>query len=131
MEEPIVVTIIATPDLDQADKLIVTVDRDLVFLSFEDADNIRWVCNDGTAVVQFAPATNPFDPNPNTGGQYQTSPGGSQVSGPPVESVLDPNEQIFRQFKYLITVTSPDGSRSGGIDPHVRVRRRRVYTRLQ
>jgi hypothetical protein len=129
MDEPIVVMITATPDPDQADKLIVEVNRNLVLLSFEDADNIRWVCNDGTAVVQFAPAFNPFDPNANTGGQYQMAPGGSQVSGPPVDSVLDPEEQIFTQFKYSITVTSPDGSRSGALDPHVRVRRKRVYSR--
>jgi len=127
MEEPIVVTITATDDPDQADKLIVEVNRNLVLLSFEDADNIRWVCNDGTAVVQFAPVYNPFDPNFNTGGQYQMAPGGSQVSGPPVDSVLDPDEQIFTQFKYSITVTSLDGSRSGALDPHVRVRRKRVY----
>jgi hypothetical protein len=127
MEPPIVVTISAAPDPDQADKLIVTADRDLVLLSFEDADNIRWVCNDGTAVIQFAPVNNPFDPNSSTGGQYQTAPGGSQVSGPPVESVLDPADEVFTQFKYSITVTNSDGSRSGTLDPHVRVRRRRVY----
>jgi hypothetical protein len=125
MPGPITITITAVDDPEQADHLIVDVDRRLVLLSFEDLDEVRWICNRGTARVDFAPANNPFDPTAATGGSYVVVTGGSVTSGPPVEIVLDPDAAVFRQFKYDITVV--DGTRSGALDPHARVRRNAVY----
>ncbi len=125
MPDPITVNITAVDDPDQADKLNVSVNLDLVLLSFEDLDEIRWVCNRGTAQVDFAPANNPFDPNASTGGHYEMAVGGSGLSGSVAEIVLDNNSSVFRQFKYTITVI--DGTRTGVLDPRVRVRRDKVY----
>lgn len=130
MPDPIVVTVSATPDPNTQDKLIVTVDRELVFLSLEDLDQVRWICQDGSIEVNFAPATNPFDPNVSSGGQYQTQVDGSIVSGDLVEGQLDPDGGIFSAFKYTILVRSPDGSRAGSLDPRIKGRRMRVYHKV-
>src|SRR5262244_241958 len=127
MPDPIVVTVTAVPDPATEDTLIVSVDRPLVFLSFEDDDQARWVCSDGSIEVNFAPATNPFDPNASSGGQYQTQTNGSIISGTLVEGELDPDEDAFRLFKYSIQVRSFDGTRAGALDPRVMGRRKRVY----
>jgi len=127
MPDPIVVTVTAVPDPATEDTLIVSVDRPLVFLSFEDDDQARWVCSDGSIEVNFAPATNPFDSNASSGGQYQTQTDGSIISGSLVEGQLDPDEAAFRLFKYSIQVTSIDGTRAGALDPRFMIRRRRVY----
>jgi len=127
MPDPIVVTVIATPDPSAQDKLIVTVDQELVFLSLEDLDQVRWVCQNGSVEVNFAPAINPFNPNPNSGGQYQTQTDGSIVSGTLAAGQLDPDAELFNTFKYTILVKSPDGSRSGSLDPRIKGRRMRVY----
>ena len=127
MPDPIVVTVSATPDLTTQDKLIVTVDLNVVFLSLDDLDQVRWVCQDGSIEVNFAPATNPFDPDASSGGQYQTQVNGSIVSGDLVEGQLDPNSAVFSTFKYSILVKSPDGSRAGSLDPRIKGRRMRVY----
>jgi hypothetical protein len=122
---PITVNIIAVDHPDQTDKLNVSVDRKRVFLSRDDLDEIRWVCNRGNATVIFAPANNPFDPNTSTGGTYQLASGGSSLSGSVNEIVVDTDPDVFREFEYNIFVV--DGPRSGVADPHVRVRQRRVY----
>ena len=119
------ITAIDHPDPAQTDKLQITVDRKRVLLSSQDPDEIRWVCNRGTAKIDFAPANNPFDPNSSTGGNYQVVVGGSALSGTVAEVVLDPDPDVFREFEYNIIVI--DGARSGVADPHVRVRRSRVY----
>ena len=127
MPDPIVVTVTATPDPNTEDTLIVSVDRPLVFLSLEDEDQVRWVCSDGSIEVNFAPVTNPFDPNASSGGQYQTQTDGSIISGTLVEGQLEGEEDAFRVFKYSIQVRSFDGTRAGTLDPRVMGRRRRVY----
>lgn len=119
------ITAIDHPDPAQTDKLQVRVDRKLVLLSLQDLDEIRWVCNRGTAKIDFAPANNPFDPNSATGGNYQVVAGGSTVSGPVAGVVVDINPDVFREFEYNIVVV--DGARSGVADPHARVRQNRVY----
>jgi hypothetical protein len=125
MAEPITVTISADDDPAQSDHLLVKVDRDLVLLSIEDQDEIRWVNTRGAATINFAPANNPFDPNAPTGGEYVVPAGGSVTTGPAADIISNDPPTIFRQFKYTITVT--DGSRSGALDPHARIRRQRVY----
>lgn len=125
MPDPITVNITAVDHPTRSDRLEVSVDLELVLLSFVDLDQIRWVCNRGTAEIDFAPANNPFDPNPATGGHYEVVVGGSDLSGPTVEIVLDSNPSVFRQFEYVITVI--DGTRTGVLDPRVRVRRDKVY----
>jgi hypothetical protein len=130
MPDPIVVTITAVPDPNTEDTLIVNVDQPTVFLSLEDQDQVRWVCQDGSVEVNFAPANNPFDPNASSGGQYVTQTNGSIVSGPLAEEQLDVDEDSFRTFKYSILVTTPDGKRSGSLDPTIKGRRRRVYYRV-
>jgi hypothetical protein len=125
MPDPITVTISAVDDVTQGDHLIVSISPSISLLSFEDQDEIQWVCTRGTAIIDFAPANNPFDPNAVTGGNYEVPPGGSVTSGPPAEIVLDGDPTVFRQFKYNITVT--DETRSGSLDPHVRVRRNQVF----
>jgi hypothetical protein len=127
MPDPIVVTVTATPDPNTEDTLIVDADRPLVFLSLEDDDQIRWVCSDASIEVNFAPATNPFDPSASSGGQYQTQINGSIVSGTLAEGELEPDEIAFRLFKYSIQAKSFDGIRAGSLDPRVMVRRKRVY----
>jgi hypothetical protein len=127
MPDPIVVTVTAVPDLTTEDTLIVNVDRPLVFLAFEDDDQVRWVCSDGSVEVNFAPVTNPFDPSASSGGQYQTQTDGSIISGTLVEGQLEVDEEAFRIFKYSIQVRNFDGTRAGTLDPRVMVRRRRVY----
>ncbi len=129
MPEPIVITVTATPDPQASDKLIVTADLPTIYLSLDDEDQVRWVCQGGTIEVVFAPTNNPFDANPNTGGQYQASADGSIVSGILDEARLDPNAEVFRSFKYSILVRSTDGARMGVLDPRVSGRRRRVYHR--
>ena len=127
MAEPIVVTVFAAPDPNVSDKLLVSVDFPQVFLSSEDDDQVRWICQEGFVDVVFAPVNNPFDPNQSTGGQYQTQPDGSVISGSVDPNQLDPNPDAFRPFKYSILVTSFDGTRSGSRDPRVMIRKRRVY----
>ena len=127
MADPIVVTVTATPDEATQDTLILTVDRPLVFLSLDDEDEVRWVCSDGSVEVNFAPATNPFDPSASSGGQYQTQANGSILSGTLVESQLEIDETAFRLFKYSILVRSFDGTRAGALDPRVMGRKKRVY----
>jgi hypothetical protein len=127
MPDPIVVTVTAVPDLTTEDTLIVNVDRPLVFLAFEDDDQVRWVCSDGSVEVNFASVTNPFDPSASSGGQYQTQTDGSIISGTLVEGQLEADEEAFRIFKYSIQVRNFDGTRAGTLDPRVMVRRRRVY----
>jgi len=129
MPDPIVVTITAIPDPTTEDTLIVSADRSLVFLSFEDDDQVRWICSDGSIEVNFAPATNPFDPSASSGGQYQTQTNGSIISGALAEGQLDQDETTFRTFKYSIQVRSFDGTRAGTLDPRFMIRRRRVYYR--
>jgi hypothetical protein len=130
MPDPIVVTVTAIPDPNTEDTLIVSVDRPIVFLSLEDEDQIRWICLDGSVEVNFAPITNPFDPNASSGGQYQTQVNGSIVSGTMVEEQLASEEAAFRAFKYSVHVILPDGTRSGTLDPRVMGRRKRVYFRV-
>jgi len=127
MPDPIVITITAVPDPNTEDTLIVAIDQPTVFLSLEDYDQVRWVCPDGSVEVNFAPVTNPFDPNVSSGGQYQTQINGSIVSGPLVEGQLETDGEVFRTFKYSIQVTSPDGTRAGTLDPRIVGRKRRVY----
>lgn len=128
MPEPIVVRVTATPDPDDATKLNLTVEPELVRLSLEDGDEIRWVCDDGNSDIVFASVNNPFDPNASTGGIYQTQPGGSQLSGTLDAEVFPPTDaDLFKQFKYSVVVRTIDGSRQGSIDPRVMGRRRRVY----
>ncbi len=127
MPDPIVVTITAVPDLTTEDTLIVSADRPLVFLSLEDQDEIRWVCSDGSMEINFAPVTNPFDPNASSGGQYQTQADGSIISGALDEGQLEADDTAFRIFKYTINVRTSDGLRAGALDPRVMGRRRRVY----
>jgi len=127
MPDPIVVTVTATPDPATEDTLIVNVDQELVFLSLEDQDQVQWVCSDGSIEVNFAPLTNPFNPNASSGGQYQTQTNGSIISGPLVAGQLEADETAFRLFKYSIQVRSFDGTRAGTRDPWVMGRRRRVY----
>ncbi len=129
MPDPIVVTITAIPDPTTEDTLIVSVDRPLVFLSLEDDDQVRWVFSDGSIEANFAPATNPFDPSASSGGQYQTQTNGSIISGALVEGQLEPDETVFRTFKYSIQVKSFDGTRAGVLDPRFMVRKKRVYYR--
>ncbi|MGH9848662.1 MAG: hypothetical protein ACREBD_02275 [Blastocatellia bacterium] len=130
MPDPIVVTVRAIPDPNTEDTLIVSIDRSTVFLSLEDEDQIRWICPDGSVEVNFAPVTNPFDPNASSGGQYQTQVNGSIISGTMIEEQLEPTEAAFRAFKYSVQVILPDGTRSGTLDPRVMGRRRRVYFRV-
>src|SRR5262249_47050052 len=125
MFEPTTITINAVDDATQDDHLIVELDNEQALLSFEDQDELRWVCIRSTATIRFAPANNPFDPTATTGGTYEVPAGGSVISGPPEEIVLDQNANVFRVFKYSVTVT--DGTRAGSRDPRVRVRRNRVY----
>lgn len=125
MPDPIVVTITAVPDPNTQDTLIVSVDFNTVFLSVEDLDEVQWVCPFGTFEVNFAPAANPFDPNASTGGQYVSSPQGSAISGPLFDFSWD--DESFQTFKYSILVKSPDGTRSGAVDPRVKGRKKRVY----
>src|SRR5262245_47412974 len=126
MAIPITVTIFADDDVNQGDHLIVRTEPDLVLLSLEDQDEVRWVSTRGTATIDFAPANNPFDPSQFTGGEYVVPPGGSVTSGPPAAIVLQgEDDDVFRQFKYSISVV--DGTRSGAVDPHARIRRKRVY----
>jgi len=127
MADPIVVTVTATPDEATQDTLILSVDLPLVFLSLDDEDEVRWVCSDGSVEVNFAPATNPFDPSASSGGQYQTQANGSILSGTLVESQLETDETAFRLFKYSILVRSFDGTRAGALDPRVMGRKKRVY----
>jgi hypothetical protein len=127
MPDPIVVTVTAVPDPATEDTLIVSVDRPLIFLSLEDDDQVRWVCSDGSVEVNFAPVTNPFDPNASSGGQYQTQADGSIISGTLVEEQLEADEVAFRIFKYSIQVRNVDGTRAGTLDPRVMGRRKRVY----
>lgn len=127
MPDPIVVTVTAVPDPATEDTLIVSVDRPLVFLAFEDDDQVRWVCSDGSVEVNFAPVTNPFDPSASSGGQYQTQTDGSIISGTLVEGQLGADEEAFRIFKYSIQVRNVDGTRAGTLDPRVMGRRKRVY----
>lgn len=127
MPDPIVVTVTAIPDPATQDTLIVNVDRSLVYLSLEDEDEIQWVCSDGSIDVNFAPATNPFDPSASSGGQYQTQTNGSILSGPLVDEQLETDEGSFRIFKYSIQVRSFDGTRAGVLDPRVMGRKKRVY----
>jgi len=127
MPDPIVVTVTANPDPATEDTLIVDVDQPIVFLSLEDQDQVQWVCSDGSIEVNFAPATNPFDPNSSSGGQYQTQINGSIISGTLVGGQLEADDAIFRTFKYSIQVRSFDGTRAGTLDPRVMGRRRRVY----
>ena len=127
MPYPIVITVTATPDPNTEDTLVVSVDRPLVFLSFEDQDQVRWICSDGSIEVNFAPVTNPFDPSSSSGGQYQTQTDGSIISGTLVDGQLEEDDLAFRIFKYSIQVSSSDGARAGTLDPRVMVRRRRVY----
>ncbi len=127
MPDPIVVTVTAVPDPNTADTLIVTTDFPRVFLSFEDLDQVRWICADGTVEVNFAPVTNPFDPNQSTGGQYLAQADGSIISGALVESQLDVDPDAFKIFKYSIIVRSFDGTRAGTLDPRVMGRRKVVY----
>ncbi len=129
--EPIVITVTTAPDPDDPGRLILTIDRPTVFLSFEDEDQVRWVCNDGPMQVYFAPAKNPFDANPNTAALYQTQPGGSQVSGIIEEELLDQDPEVFKAYKYSLVVTSQDQTRVGTIDPTFKTRRRRVYHRVK
>jgi hypothetical protein len=131
MPDPIVVTVTATPDPNTEDTLIVTVDFPTLFLSLEDEDQVRWICPDGSVEVNFAPVTNPFDPNASSGGQYQTQADGSIISGTLVEGQLDNDVELFRTFKYSISVTSPDGKRAGVLDPRVKGRKKRVYHRSE
>ncbi|MGH9834496.1 MAG: hypothetical protein ACRD9Y_15860 [Blastocatellia bacterium] len=131
MPDPIVVTVRAIPDPNTEDTLIVSIDRSTVFLSLEDEDQIRWICPDGSVEVNFAPVTNPFDPNASSGGQYQTQVNGSIISGTMIEEQLEPTEAAFRAFKYSVQVILPDGTRSGTLDPRVMGRRRRVYFRVE
>ncbi len=130
MPDPIVVNVTAVPDPATEDTLIVTTDQPLVFLSFEDDDQVRWVCSDGSIEVNFAPVTNPFDPSSSSGGQYQTQTNGSIISGSIDEGQLEPDEAVFRLFKYSINVRSFDGLRAGALDPRVMVRKKRVYHRV-
>jgi len=129
MPDPIVVTVRATPDPNTEDTLIVSLDRSTVFLSLEDEDQVRWICPDGSVEVNFEPVANPFDPSASSGGQYQTQVNGSVISGTMVEGQLAPNAAAFRAFKYSVRVITPDGTRSGELDPRVMGRRKRVYFR--
>jgi hypothetical protein len=127
MPDPIVITVTAVPDPATEDTLIVNVDRPLIFLSFEDDDQVRWICSDGSVEVNFAPVTNPFDPSASSGGQYQTQADGSIISGPLAEGQLEADDSLFRIFKYSIQVRNVDGTRAGTLDPRVMGRRKRVY----
>ena len=129
MPDPIVVTVTATPDPNTQDTLIVSVDLPTVFLSLDDLDQVRWVCQDCSVEVVFAPAVNPFDPSASSGGQYQTQANGSIISGTLVQEQLDPDEEVFNSYKYSIIVRSLDGQRAGSLDPRIKGRRRRVYHR--
>jgi hypothetical protein len=128
MPDPIVITVTAVPDPATADTLLVSVDLPLVFLASDDDDEARWICSDGSIEVNFAPVTNPFDSSASSGGQYQTQADGSIISGPLDEAQLDPDETVFRIFKYSINVTSFDGLRAGTLDPRFMVRKKRVYS---
>src|SRR5262245_36933900 len=127
MADPIVVTVTAIPDPTTEDTLTVDTVPRLVFLSFEDDDQVRWISSDGSIEVNFAPATNPFDPSASSGGQYQTQTNGSIISGPLVDGQLEADESLFRIFKYSIQVSSFDGARAGTLDPRVMGRKKRVY----
>lgn len=129
MPDPIVVTVTAIPDPNTQDTLIVSVDLPTVFLSLDDLDQVRWVCQDGSVEVIFAPTTNPFDPNASSGGQYQTQANGSIISGTLAPGQLNADEELFNSYKYSIVVRSPDGKRAGSLDPRIKGRRRRVYHR--
>ncbi|MGE0132281.1 MAG: hypothetical protein AB7U82_29720 [Blastocatellales bacterium] len=129
MPDPIVVTVTATPDPNTQDTLIVSIDQPTVFLSLEDLDQVRWVCQGGSVEIVFASATNPFDPSASSGGQYQTQANGSLISGTLVAGQLDADEEVFNTYKYSIVVRSFDGQRAGSLDPRIKGRRRRVYHR--
>lgn len=127
MSDPIVIRVTATPNADNPGVLDVSVNPQVVFLSLEDLDQVRWVCEDGELTVVFGPARNPFDASAATASQYYASPGGSAVSGILAESLLPQNPLQFEQYEYSVVVTSLDGTRVGTLDPRLKPRRASVY----
>lgn len=127
MPDPIVINITATPDPNDSGKLLVTAVPSVVLLAFEDDDQVRWVCQDGEMEIRFGPANNPFDASANSGGTYVGQPDGSQVSGSLAEELLNPNAELFNDYKYTIVVTNFDKTRVGALDPRFKTRRRTVY----
>ncbi len=105
-------------------------DPSTVYLSIEDSDRIVWTGDlgsiAGSALVSLASDNNPFDPTASTGGDYLLQRNGFQNSGQAV--VIPPDDEAsFLEFKYSVLVGSDDNQRRGSIDPHIRIRRRRVY----
>lgn len=128
MAEPIVIRVSATPNATNPGLLDVSVDRPLVFLSLQDLDQVRWVCDDGDVRVVFGPARNPFVASESSGDEYYVPVGGSAVSGILAASLLpqDP-EEFGQEYEYSLVVTSVDGTRVGTLDPRLKPRRNSVY----